>query len=190
VKQALLWAVVPAERRSMRPRLCAEKYASDPAGSRSGFQIQRIPDARGIRAPESCTYRFLLCLKQHLLSETGAPATLQGRIEDRHAGGQSSFHPTSRLKLRQYQDWKGQSPVVDNLRVDWPDVVEIDQRTDDSLPHMRLGRVSHGDRWLHGSPIYLIFSLPTLQRSGGLEFRSASEAAAGPSRVIFTHRDP
>src|SRR5215475_5609665 len=115
----------------MRPRLCAEKYASDPAGSRSVFQIQRIPDARRIRAPESCTYltmpldshgQWLLALPEAtFVVRDRCPATLQGRIEDRHAGGQSSFHPTSRLKLRQYLDWKGQSPVVDNLRVDWPE---------------------------------------------------------------------
>jgi hypothetical protein len=54
-------------RGSTRQRLYAERYDSDPAGSRQKCQIQRTLAARRIRAPESCRYPTMR-LDNHELS--------------------------------------------------------------------------------------------------------------------------
>ena len=142
--------------------LSAERYDSDPAGSRRGSQTQRTLDVRRIRAPESCTYPTMR-LDSHELSLLVPPeatfadqdrilATFQGRTEDRHAGGRSSFHPTTRLKFPRYQIGEDDYQWAIIFGLTGPTVVENDQRTDDRLPHMRLGPLDHGDCWLHGFP--------------------------------------
>jgi hypothetical protein len=150
-------------RGSTRPRFCAERYDSDPAGSRRGCQIQRIRAARGIRAPESCTYptmrldnhelSLLALLEATFVDRDRSLATSQGQIEGQYASGRSSFQPTSRLKFRRYQGRRGDYQGAITFGLTGPTVVKNNQRTNDCLPHVRLGRLGHGDCWSHDPPL-------------------------------------
>ncbi len=136
-------------RRSMRQRLCAERYASDPAGSRGGLQFSvsetlvesaRLKAVRIQPCPSTTTgFRFLLCLKQHLSSETGASQRFgdERRSICKWAKFVSPHKPPKIPPGFRIGEDNHQGSIIFGLT--GPSVVKIDQRTDDCLPHVRPG---------------------------------------------------